>query len=99
MTIKRIKNWQPPNQIKAVLPKPANREERRADVKFYQSPAWRSLRASVLREQPMCAKPGCTEIARHVHHVKPRKQFPDLALERSNLEGLCIPHHNAEDER
>lgn len=99
--VERIKTWRPPSVIKAIEPpKPAEKREARArDVKFYQSPEWRALRLRVIREQPICAKPGCHELTKHVHHKKPRKKFPELALVRSNLEGLCIPHHNAEEER
>lgn len=96
--VKRIQNWRPPNLIKAVLPKTPDREERRADVKFYQSPRWRAVRALVLAEEPLCRKCG-TAVSKHVHHKRPRKQFPELAFERSNLEALCQPCHNAEDVR
>ena len=97
--VERIKTYRPIVGIKTAPPSVRKREERAKDVKFYQSAAWIALRDQVRREQPICAREGCHEITRHVHHIKPRKKHPELALERSNLEGLCIPHHNAEDER
>jgi 5-methylcytosine-specific restriction enzyme A len=86
------------------LPDPAieraayeRRPERREDIAFYQSDAWRSLRSSVLAEHPLCARCerlGQTRLATHVHHVRERKDRPDLALDRDNLEALCNPCHS-----
>ena len=86
----RIPTYRPP-QLPVITPK-----SRKADVAFYQSKRWRSLRLLVLREQPVCT---CGQPAEHVHHIRPRKLFPDLAFVRSNLEALCIPCHNKKDER
>lgn len=71
--------------------------ERRMDKDFYKSPRWRRLRAAYLAEHPLCAKcdeEGRTTAARHVHHVKERKQFPELAFEWDNLQSLCVPCHS-----
>jgi 5-methylcytosine-specific restriction endonuclease McrA len=86
----RIPNYRPSS-----LPTAAP-QSRRDDVKFYQSARWRALRVLVLREEPICT---CGLPAKHVHHIKPRKERPDLQWERSNLEALCIPCHNAKDTR
>ena len=42
---------------------------------FYQSKAWRELRAMVLRLQPMCATPGCGERSVAVDHILQRAIF------------------------
>jgi 5-methylcytosine-specific restriction endonuclease McrA len=60
---------------------------------FYLSPAWRALRSRVLKAAGWrCAwcrasvhKPG----AARVDHIRPRRDFPDLALVQSNLRVLC----------
>lgn len=73
-------------------------EARQLGNRFYASAAWRKLRAAFLAEHPLCAdceRRGRTTAAAHVHHVKPRKERPDLALDSDNLESLCQPCHNA----
>jgi 5-methylcytosine-specific restriction protein A len=65
---------------------------------FYNSAAWRRLRAAVLRARPLCArcaKAGLVVEASIVHHVEERLQRPDLAFATSNLEGLCPSCHTA----
>jgi 5-methylcytosine-specific restriction endonuclease McrA len=72
--------------------------QRKEDNRFYASAAWRKLRAEVLRDYPLCEKcreDGIYVPAVDVDHIKPRKKRPDLALERSNLRGLCKSCHNA----
>lgn len=60
---------------------------------FLQSYAWRRLRMEVLIEQGRrCACCGATPTdgaVMHVDHIKPRRLFPELALEKSNLQVLC----------
>jgi 5-methylcytosine-specific restriction protein A len=73
------------------------RPDRADDNKFYCSTAWRKLRAAILRRSPLCVdcgEAGRVTAASEVHHVKERRDFPDLALDPSNLEGLCRPCHN-----
>lgn len=60
---------------------------------FYKSSAWRKLRFSVLKESNgkcsccgMSAKDG---VILHVDHIKPRSQYPELALDSNNLQVLC----------
>jgi 5-methylcytosine-specific restriction protein A len=71
---------------------------RQEDKNFYCSSAWLRLRASFLASFPLCrpckAK-GVTKAAEHVHHVRPRKTHPDLALDWDNLESICQACHNA----
>lgn len=60
---------------------------------FLESFQWRSIRMHVLkRDGAKCA--CCGNIPRegiyvNVDHIKPRKKFPELALEPSNLQVLC----------
>jgi 5-methylcytosine-specific restriction endonuclease McrA len=50
---------------------------------------WRALRAQVLREEPWCYIDGCGRLSTQVNHILPLKYYPDLALDRSNLAGIC----------
>jgi 5-methylcytosine-specific restriction endonuclease McrA len=74
-------------------------EARRADKRFYAGARWIKLRDLFRRRHPVCATVGCNAPTAHVHHVIPRDVRPDLAYEWDNLEGLCIPCHNAQDQR
>jgi 5-methylcytosine-specific restriction protein A len=74
------------------------REDRREAKRFYSSKPWRKLRRVKLAASPLCQV--CLERRRyvaavHVHHVKPRKEAPALALSYDNLQSLCVPCHNA----
>lgn len=87
----------PYHKPKHSSPPPTSRA-RQEDKNFYCSKPWRALRAAFLATAPLCAdcrKRGRITAAAHVHHVKPRKPFPHLALDIGNLEGLCIPCHNS----
>ena len=63
-----------------------------ADV-FLQSYEWRRVRMLVLkRDGATCACCGATRadgVKMHVDHIKPRKLFPNLALDTENLQILC----------
>lgn len=54
---------------------------------------WRALRMVVLKERgARCECCGSTPrdgIKVHVDHIKPRKFFPELALDKDNLQILC----------
>ena len=60
---------------------------------FLASYEWRVLRMQVLKEEgARCVCCGATPadgVRVHVDHIKPRRRFPHLALERSNLQVLC----------
>lgn len=75
------------------------RSEDRLDAnRFYASAAWMRLRDLYRAEHPLCeecSKQGRTEAASDVHHIKERRDFPDLALDYSNLQALCKPCHNS----
>lgn len=72
---------------------------------FYSSGAWRAVREvalsrdlhqcqDCLREWLAGARDRVND-AELVHHIIPRKQRPDLALDLSNLTSLCAKHHEA----
>ena len=60
---------------------------------FLFSYEWRSLRMRVLKHfGARCQCCGATAkdgVMIHVDHIKPRRLFPDLALEETNLQVLC----------
>lgn len=64
-----------------------------ATSKFLNSFAWRRMRMEVLTERgAKCECCGATPdhgARMCVDHVKPRKLYPELALEKSNLQVLC----------
>jgi 5-methylcytosine-specific restriction protein A len=69
-------------------------EERRTprlQAGFYSSKEWRRMRAIVLRDEPLCA---CGQSSDTVDHIIDRRKRPDLALERSNLKGMCSGCHS-----
>lgn len=64
---------------------------------FYDSKEWRKLRAQYLKHHILCERCealGRTALAQHLHHIKPVKQHPELALEESNLQALCRHCHD-----
>lgn len=60
---------------------------------FLDTYAWRRLRMRVLRAcGARCQCCGATAkdgVRIHVDHIKPRRKYPELALEESNLQVLC----------
>jgi 5-methylcytosine-specific restriction endonuclease McrA len=57
---------------------------------------WRSVRAMVLRRQPLCAecvKHGVTRAATQVDHVVPLRAAPHLAFDIGNTQPLCDVCH------
>ncbi len=72
-------------------------EFRKQDIKeqrrFYSSAEWRIIREQVIKEQKhVCQKCGCRITSDYdltVDHIKPRSKFPELALDKSNLQVLC----------
>lgn len=56
--------------------------------------AWRTLRAQVLKEEPLCQiqTPGiCTRISTTADHRLPVNHYPQLEYDRANLQGACAP--------
>lgn len=73
-------------------PKLASRPQRRVRSKFYQSQAWRMLRYQALKlygSKCACCGRKPPGVLLHVDHVKPVRNFPELALEIENLQILC----------
>ena len=60
---------------------------------FYNSPEWKTLRSEVIEDcSYRCASCGrkiSDPYNLTVDHIKPRSKFPDLALDKSNLQILC----------
>lgn len=61
---------------------------------FYSTREWRELRVKVLNEQGFkciwCNRtPKDHGIVLHVDHIKPKSKYPELALDKSNLQVLC----------
>lgn len=65
---------------------------------FLESKEWRRIRKVVIAEEPVCFK--ChRKPSVDAHHVKPRQEYPELKLERSNLRGICKSCHWVETQR
>ena len=60
---------------------------------FLQSYAWRKLRMQALKacgaRCGCCGATAADGVRIHVDHIKPRRNFPELAFELSNLQVLC----------
>ena len=60
---------------------------------FLLSYEWRRVRMEVLkRDGARCVCCGATPkdgVKMHVDHIKPRRKFPELALNKDNLQVLC----------
>lgn len=73
--------------------------QRQADLGFYRSMRWRKLREWFLAQPENalcveCKKLGSLVPAQFVDHIKPRKEFPELAWDGDNLQGLCLSCHS-----
>lgn len=64
---------------------------------FYKSKQWQKARAlSIAAHYGLCQDclaQGTIKTADMVHHVKPLREFPELALDQSNLRPLCNQCH------
>ena len=71
---------------------PKNLPQAQTDA-FLESYEWRKVRMLVLkRDGARCCCCGATPAdgrVMHVDHIKPRKKFPQLALDTNNLQVLC----------
>lgn len=60
---------------------------------FYQSFEWRRLRMQILEQRgarcECCGRVAMDGIKINVDHIKPRKRYPSLALDPTNLQVLC----------
>ncbi len=69
----------------------------REEHDFYNSKAWRALRDIMLCDRPYCEpclERGEHSPSTHVHHIKPLKEAPDLALDQDNLMCVCMSCHS-----
>lgn len=68
--------------------------------RFYKSKEWKNKRKAILirdnYECQKCKSRGKFHKAECVHHKKHLKDYPELALEDSNLQSLCNACHNEE---
>lgn len=64
-------------------------------TEFLSTYAWRKVRMEALKKYgPVCQCCGAspaTGAVMNVDHIKPRKLFPELALDLDNLQILCAP--------
>lgn len=64
-------------------------------IEFLSTYAWRKVRMEALKKHgPVCQCCGAspaTGAVMNVDHIKPRKLFPELALDLDNLQILCGP--------
>lgn len=57
---------------------------------FYTTWAWAQLRYETLKKYGcQCMLCGSTEKPMQVDHIKPRKKYPELALDPNNVQVLC----------
>ena len=60
---------------------------------FLRSPEWRELRKLAIAKYGStcvkCGKVGTKKSPINIDHIKPRKYFPELALDITNLQPLC----------
>lgn len=63
---------------------------------FYASTTWKRLRRmALIRDHYLCQR--CRRRpANTVHHMKPREEYPELALVLENLQSVCAICHNRE---
>lgn len=60
---------------------------------FYSSTAWRNFRLVILRENPICMHPDCSEPATDVDHITPIADGGEK-FDRKNCQALCHSHHS-----
>jgi 5-methylcytosine-specific restriction endonuclease McrA len=86
-------DFQPKVKTLAVKPKPKQNHNDVKSVSFLETYQWRRLRMEALKKYgPKCMCCGATPkdgAVMNVDHIKPRKLFPELALDLGNLQILC----------
>jgi len=73
-------------------------ESRAADRRFYCSTRWKGFRDYLKSKAEYvfcveCRKEGSLVKATQLDHVKPRKQYPELAFSEENIQPLCGKCH------
>lgn len=79
-------------------------QQRKEDKAFYCSTRWKKFRLWFLAqpENALCVEckdKGLVVPATQLDHIKPRKEYPELTWELSNLQGLCRECHGAKTAR
>lgn len=94
----RIPSHRTSPRLEALSHRDYDRSRRDLDSKkFYNGAAWKRLRLSKLRQNPMCelCRPlGMHVVATHVHHKIELQQDRSLGLHIDNLQSLCHPCHS-----
>jgi len=66
---------------------------------FYASSEWRLVREMAIKEQGRicreCGRPIRNDYDLTIDHIKPRSKFPELALDKSNLQIQCLRCYSA----
>jgi hypothetical protein len=85
----------PPSQPQSSRPRSFIRKEYATSKAFLDSFEWRQLRMVVLKKYgakcQCCGATPATNAVINVDHIKPRRLFPELALDENNLQVLCGP--------
>jgi len=87
----------PPSAIR----QPRAEQERRACVRvhmnaaLYRSAAWKTLRAHVLEDHPLCMAENCDRRAIIVDHIRPHGGDNELFFDERNLQALCKHCHDS----
>lgn len=69
---------------------------------FYNSAAWKRVRADRLFANPLCSpcsERGLVKVATVVDHTVDRRTAPDRALDLTNLVSMCVPCHSIKTAR
>jgi len=75
----------------------------RSKIQFIETPEYQEFRVRILkRDNYQCQECGVrgkkgTRPVLHIHHLKPRKNFPKLSLVESNVVVLCKECHKKTD--
>ena len=67
--------------------------------KWYNLQAWRNLRAEVLAKDPfcvLCLSEGIATPSTVADHIIPHKGDEALFWDKSNIRGVCKPHHDSD---
>lgn len=80
------------------------RAENGGEVDFWKSGTWQRLRFEVLAEsEGCCVLCGRSYrehgVAMEVDHIKPRSRFPDLSLDKGNLQVMCFDCNRGKSNR
>lgn len=84
----------------------ANEIIHKEDYAFYASKEWRALREWALNFYGRrCMHPRCkfgeikSDTDLHIDHIKPKAKFPDLALDKDNVQVLCVLCNRTKSDR